>query len=93
MNISVKLNLNINTLKTKIMEQKVNVAIKSTEGHFVEKAKQVVCLDEIKEAYFVEGEAELTTKNHQILPLEKDCLIMPQQVYNPYSKSLERSRD
>jgi len=72
---------------------KENVAKNSTAGHYVEKAKKVVCLDEIKEAYFIEGEAELTTKNHQTLPLEKDCLIMPQQVYNPYSKSLERSRD
>lgn len=73
--------------------KKVNVAKQSTAGHYVEKAKQVVCLDNIKEAYFVHGEAELTTKNHQTLPLEKDCLIMPQQVYNPYSQSLERSRD
>lgn len=75
------------------METKINVAKTSTEGHFVEKAKQVVCLDEVKEAFFVEGDAELTTKNHQTLSLEKDCLIMPQQVYNPYSKMLERSKD
>lgn len=74
-------------------ELKVNVAEKSTAGHYVEKSKQVICLDEIKEAYFVEGNAELTTKNHQTLPLESNCLIMPQQVYNPYSKSLERSND
>lgn len=72
---------------------KENVAKNSTAGHFVEKAKRVVCLNEVKEAYFVEGEAILTTKNHTTLPLEKDCLIMPQQVFNPYSKSLERSRD
>lgn len=79
-------------MKKEVLE-KVNVAEKSTAGHYVEKAKKVVCLDKVKEAYFVEGEAKLTTKNHQTLPLEKDCLIMPQQVYNPYSKSLERSRD
>jgi hypothetical protein len=77
-------------MKTK---EKVNIAKKSTEGHFVEKHKQVICLDDTKEAFFVEGEAELSTKNHQTLTLEKDCLIIPQQVYNPYSKSLERSRD
>ncbi len=77
-------------MKTTVKE---NVAKKSTSGHFVEKAKKVVCLDEVKEAYFVDGEAVLTTKNHETLPLEKDCLILPQQVYNPYSKSLERSRD
>lgn len=75
------------------METKVNVAVQSTAGHFVEKAKKVVCLDNVKEAFFVEGNAELTTKNHQTLPLEKDCLIMPQQVYNPYKQMLERSRD
>jgi len=79
-------------MKTTTLE-KVNVAKQSTQGHFVEKAKQVVCLDGTKEAFFVEGAAKLTTKNHQTLPLEKDCLIMPQQVYNPYLKSLERSKD
>lgn len=72
---------------------KENVAKNSTNGHYVEKAKKVICLDGVKEAFFVEGEAELTTANHQTLPLEKDCLIMPQQVFNPYSQSLERSRD
>lgn len=72
---------------------KENVAKNSTAGHYVEKAKQVICLDNVKEAYFIEGDAELTTKNHQTLPLEKDCLTMPQQVYNPYAKSLERSKD
>lgn len=75
------------------IEKKINVATKSTEGHFVEKAKRVVCLDEIKEAFFIEGNSILTTKNHQTLPLEKNCLIMPQQVYNPYSRMLERSKD
>lgn len=72
---------------------KENVAKNSTTGHYVEKANKIVCLDDVKEAFFVEGDAELTTKNHQTLPMEKDCLIMPQQVYNPYSQSLERSRD
>lgn len=72
---------------------KENVAKNSTSGHYVEKAKQVICLDETKEAFFVEGEAVLTTKNHFTLPMERDCLIMPQQVYNPYSKMLERSKD
>jgi hypothetical protein len=78
--------------KTETLE-KVNVAKKSTNGHYVVKHKKVVCLNEIKEAFFVNGEAELETINHKTLPMEKDCLIMPQQVYNPYSKSLERSRD
>ena len=80
-------------MQTNTLEKSVNVAKNSTAGHFVEKAKRVVTLDNVKEAYFVEGEAKLTTKNHQTLPLESNCLIMPQQVYNPYSKSLERSKD
>lgn len=75
------------------IEKRINVAVKSTEGHFVEKSKKVVCLDEIKEAFFIEGNSILTTKNHQTLPLETDCLIMPQQIYNPYSRTLERSKD
>lgn len=76
------------------MEQELltNVAKTSTEGHFV-KGVPTVCLNEIREAYFVEGEASLVTKNHQTLPLEKDCLIMPQQVYNAFEKRLRRSQD
>lgn len=77
-------------MKTK---QSVNVALTSTEGHFVETDARVVCLDNVKETFFVEGNATLTTKNHQTLPLEKDCLITPQQVYNPYTAMLERSKD
>lgn len=72
---------------------KENVAKKSTAGHYVEKAKKVICLDGTKEAFFVEGEAELTTQNHTTLPLQKDCLIMPQQVFNPYKGLFERSKD
>lgn len=80
-------------MKEVLVKERINVAVKSTAGHFVEKAKKVICLDNVKEAFFVEGQAELTTANHQTLPMEKDCFIVPQQVYNPYSKSLERSRD
>ena len=73
---------------------KVNVAEKSTKGHFVEEySKPVICLDGTKEAFFVEGEAVLRTENHFTLNMEKDCLIMPQQVFNPYSRMLQRSRD
>jgi hypothetical protein len=74
-------------------QETVNVAIKSTEGHFVTKHKKVICLDETKEAFFVEGDAVLSSKNHKTLKTESNCLIMPQQVYNPYSKMLERSKD
>lgn len=75
------------------LREKINVAKTSTNGHFIEDAIKVICLDNISEAYFVEGSATLTTKNHQTLPLESDCLIIPQQVYNPYTKMLERSKD
>lgn len=71
----------------------VNVAKASTEGHFVKNHKKVINLDEIKEIYFVEGDSELVTKNHKTLPMQDNCLIIPQSVYNPYTKRLERSKD
>lgn len=74
-------------------KKEVNVAAKSTSGHYVKSYENIVCLDEVKEAYFVEGESVLTTKNHTTLKMKKDCLIMPQNVYNPFTKRFERSRD
>ena len=74
-------------------KKEVNVAAKSTSGHYVTNYEKIVCLDEVKEAFFVEGESVLKTKNHTTLKMKKDCLIMPQQVYNPFSKNFERSRD
>lgn len=72
---------------------KVNVATQSTAGHYVENADKVVCLDEVSESFFVHGKSILTTKNHTTLQMEESCLIVPQQVYNPYSKMMERSMD
>ena len=72
---------------------KVNVAKQSTAGHFVEKAGNVINLDETREIYLVEGESILTTKNHTTLKMKEDCLIIPQQVYNPLSKLFQRSID
>lgn len=74
------------------IETLTNVAPQSTKGHFVKKVK-TVCLDAVQEAFFVEGDATLVTENHTTLPLEKDCLIMPQQVFNPFTHLLERSKD
>ena len=37
--------------------------------------------------------AKIVNNLKNLKNMEKDCLIMPQQVYNPYSKMLERSRD
>lgn len=77
-------------MKSKI----VNVAPSSTAGHFVKKAKNIVNLDNINDTYLIEGPCEMITKNHTTLPMEKDmCLITTQQVYNPYSKLFEKSKD
>lgn len=73
----------------------VNVATQSTSGHFVtliERGK-VICLDGVTETFYVKGKSKLVTKNHTDLQMESNCLIVPQQVYNPYLKSLERSKD
>ncbi len=72
---------------------KVNVAPSSTEGHFIENAKNVVNLDQVNETFLVEGKSTLTTKNHTSLKIEEDCLITCQNVYNPFSKMFEKSRD
>ena len=74
--------------------QGVNVASKvSTSGHFVQEASKVLNLDEVKDTYFVEGKSKLVTKNHTTLKQDKDCLITTQQVYNPFAKMFEQSRD
>lgn len=72
----------------------VNVASKtSTSGHFVQEAGKVVNLDELKDTYFVEGSSKLVTKNHTTLRQNSDCLITTQQVYNPFAKMFEQSKD
>lgn len=72
---------------------RVNVAPSSDEGHYVEKAKNIIDLDVTNETFIVEGESELVTKNHTTLKMEEDCLITCQNVYNPLSKIFEKSRD
>lgn len=73
--------------------ERVNVAPSSDEGHFVEGAKTVVQLDEITEAFLVEGESELVTKNHTSLKQPETCLVNCQVVYNPFEKLFENSKD
>lgn len=73
--------------------ERVNVALSSNEGHFITKAKKVVNLDNVNETFLVEGESELTTKNHTDLKIEETCLITCQTVYNPFMKIFEKSRD
>lgn len=79
--------MNIDTIK------KVNVAPSSTEGHFVEKAKAVVNLDEVNETFLVEGSSQLTTRNHTTLNIEEDCMITCQVVFDPFKKIFEKSKD
>ena len=77
-------------MKTKT---KVNVAPSSTHGHFIEDAVKVVNLDKVTETFLVEGKSRLTTNNHTTLEIREDCLITCQNVYNPFSKMMERSKD
>lgn len=72
---------------------RVNVAPSSSHGHYVQRAKQVIKLDDITEAFFVEGESILTTNNHTTLEMKDDCLVNCQVVYNPFSQMFEKSRD
>ncbi len=73
--------------------KKVNVAPSSTSGHYIEKAKTVVNLDEVNETFFVEGVSELTTKNHTTLKNDEDCLITSQVVYDQIENVFEMSGD
>lgn len=77
-------------MKTK---ERVNVAPSSTEGHFVEGAKNVVNIDNVNETFLVEGPSVLETKNHTSLNLEEDCLITCQFVYNPFENMYTKSKD
>ena len=72
---------------------RVNVAPSSDEGHYVEEAINVVNLDDVTESFRVEGKSKLVTKNHTTLEIEEDCLINCQQVYNPFAKMFEKSKD
>jgi hypothetical protein len=73
--------------------KKINVAPSSTEGHWVEKAKQVIELDKINETFMVKGGGILTTKNHTTLDIKEDSLITCQRVYNPFAQMFEKSKD
>lgn len=73
--------------------KRTNVAPSSTEGHFIEDAKNVVNLDEVNETFFVEGKSKLVTKNHTTLEMEDDCLITCQTVYDPFKNEFTKSRD
>ena len=76
----------------KVLER-INVAPSSTHGHFVEEAKNVILLDEITETFDVKGKSKLVTSNHTTLERSEDCTIICQNVYNPLTQMLEKSRD
>lgn len=71
----------------------VNVAPASTSGHFIQGANKVVDMDVEKGTFFVEGESTLVTKNHTSLKINGDVLVTTQQVYDPFAKRFEMSRD
>ena len=75
------------------MKTKINVAPSSTEGHFVEGAKQVINLDGLNETFIVKGESKLTSKNHTTLKLKEDCVITCQTVYDPFKEVFIKSKD
>jgi pimeloyl-CoA synthetase len=76
-----------------MLENRINVAPSSDEGHFIKGAEKVVNLDEINETFFVEGKSKLETKNHTTLEIEDSCLITCQQVVNPFTGLFEKVRD
>lgn len=67
-------------------EQKVNVAIDSTSGHFVEQLEKsindfnVVALENVKDGFIVNAGSKMTTKNHTDLINESPCIIVTQKV-------------
>ena len=75
------------------IKKRVNVAPSSDSGHFIEEARQVVNLDKVNETFFVEGKSKMVTKNHTTLDIDSDCLVTCQQVYNPFAKMYEKSKD
>lgn len=75
------------------LKKKVNVAPKSTRGHFVEGAKDVVLLDEVSETSIVEGGSVLKSENHTTLEMNEDCVITIQKVYDPLLKTKRRVVD
>lgn len=70
----------------------MNVAPKSSVGHFVKGTKTVV-LDQVNEMFVTEGPSELVTKNHTTISVPHRTFIAPQQVVDPASQVRQRSMD
>lgn len=71
----------------------VNVAPTSTSGHYVQKAEEVILVDQINETFVVKGASLLVTKNHTTLQNEDSGLITCQNVYDPLAGKFVKSRD
>lgn len=75
------------------VKNKVNVSPTLIVGHHVKDAKTVINLDEVNEIFSVKGKSELVTKNHTTLIMPESCIIICQEVYNPFTKTFEKSKD
>lgn len=70
----------------KMLKQKVNVAIDSTSGHFVERLEknltnfEVIALENVKDGFVVNSGSKMTTKNHTDLITDNPCVIVTQKV-------------
>lgn len=75
----------------------VNVATKSTNGHFVKEAKQVVMISEKEESFNVfvgpSREAVLQSENHGDITIKEDCTVLHQDQYNPFSEIVLKRLD
>lgn len=81
-------------MQTAISTKKgVNIAPSSDNGHFIQKARKVVNLDEVNETFKVEGGSVMTTKNHTDLKTDEDCLVTCQTVYDPFTGAFNKSKD
>lgn len=78
----------MNTLE----KNNTNVALKSSNGHYVKKAK-VVMLDKVNQMFATDGPSELVTKNHTTIKTDFRTFISPQQVVDPVSKIRRISED
>jgi|694.fasta_scaffold54317_2 hypothetical protein len=78
------------------MKRGINVApASSTAGHFATEVeeRQIVVIDKQKDFRLIEGKSLLTTDKHTNLPMDKDCMVFPQTVFNPFLKLYENSKD
>jgi len=86
-------NLNINSEAMNTVN-KVNVAPSSESGHFIEKAINVINLDEVNETFVVEGNSQMTTKNHTTLLSGDDLVLVTcQTLKNPLTGMYEKAKD